>query len=45
MKKLLRLAVFVMCMATLLSLLGCNKNKYILDGPDMERDEWQEFTL
>lgn len=32
-------------MATLLSLLGCNKNKYILDGPDMERDVWQEFTL
>ena len=37
--------VIGMCMAFLLSLFRCNKDKYILDGPGMERELWQEFTI
>lgn len=44
-KQLFRLVVMVLCMAFLLSLFGCNKNNYILDGPDMERQVWSEFTI
>lgn len=44
-KRCFRWAVIGMCMAFLLSLFGCNKDKYILDGSDMERELWQEFTI
>lgn len=47
MKKFLRLAVLIMCMAWLLSLFGCGKKKtQMLDGPGMEYvPRWTEFTL
>lgn len=44
-KRCFRWVVIGMCMAFLLSLFGCNKDKYILDGSDMERELWQEFTI
>lgn len=45
-KQLFRWAVMGMCLAALLSLLGCNKNKFILDGPGMERVVgWKSFTI
>lgn len=44
MKKIFRLVVFIMCMAWLLSLFGCDKG-YPVDGPGMEREVWSEFTL
>ena len=44
-KHYFRWVVIGMCMAFLLSLFGCNKDKYILDGCDMERELWQEFTI
>ena len=44
-KRCFRWVVVGMCMAFLLSLFGCNKDKYILDGSDMERELWQEFTI
>ena len=44
-KRCLRWAVIGMCLAAFLSLFGCNKEKYILDGPGMERELWQEFTI
>lgn len=45
-KKCLRWTVILMCLATLLSLFGCNKDKYILDGPGMERVlGWKSFTI
>lgn len=40
-KKRFRWAVIGMCLAALLSLFGCHK----VDGPGMERDLWQEFTI
>lgn len=43
--KLKRLAVMVMLLAWLCALFGCNKDKYILDGPGMERQLFQEFTI
>ena len=42
-KKWFRWAVIGMCLAALLSLFGCDK--YIADGPGMERQLWQEFTI
>lgn len=47
MKKLLRLAVLIMCITWLLALFGCGKEKpHMLDGPGMEyTPEWTEFTL
>lgn len=47
MKKLLRLAVLIMCITWLLALFGCAKGKpQMLDGPGMEyTPEWTEFTL
>ena len=46
-KKISRLAVCFMCIAWLLSLFGCGKEKpHMLDGPDMEyKPQWTEFTL
>lgn len=44
MKKFFRLVVFMMCIAWLLSLLGCGKG-HLVDGPGMERGVWSEFTL
>ena len=44
-KPCFRWVVIGMCMAFLLSLFRCNKDKYILDGPGMERELWQEFTI
>ncbi len=46
-KKISRLAVFIMCIAWLLSLFGCGKGKpQILDGPGMEyQSPWTAFTL
>ena len=44
-KRCFRWVVIGMCMAFLLSLFGCNKDKFILDGSDMERELWQEFTI
>lgn len=44
--KLKRLAVMVMLLAWLCALFGCNKDKYILDGPGMVNDHpWQSFTV
>ena len=37
-----------MCISALLSLFGCRNKKnnpLILDGPDMEREVWREFTI
>lgn len=46
-KQCFRWMVIGMCMTFLLSLFGCNKDKYILDGPGthMERQLWSEFTI
>ena len=44
MKKHLRLVVFTMCIAALLSLFGCGK-RFMVDGPGMERELWSEFTI
>lgn len=44
MKKLFRLVVYIMCIAWLLSIVGCGKG-HLLDGSGMERAEWSEFTL
>ena len=44
MKKIKIWAVVIVCISLLLSLLGCKKPQ-ILDGPDMERKTWDEFTL
>ena len=44
--KKFRLAVIAVCISMLLSLFGCGKLKpFILDGPDMERTLWSEFTI
>ena len=46
MKRLCKTVVIAMCIFSFLSLFGCNKNKYIVDGPDMERKaEWISFTI
>ena len=42
-KKILRIVVLVMCLAWLLSALGCKG--LLVDGPGMERKIWSEFTL
>ena len=46
-KKLLRLAVLIMCISWLLTLLGCEKGKpQMLDGPGMEyQSPWTAFTI
>ena len=46
-KKMKRWAVFGMCIAWLLTLLGCGKEKpFMLDGPEMEyQSPWTAFTL
>ena len=43
MNKILRLVVFTVCIAWLLSLFGCGNGR--VDGPDMERKLWSEFTV
>ena len=46
MKKLLRLAVLIMCITWLFSLLGCSKGgPFVVDGPGMERKVWSAFTI
>ena len=46
MKRLcVRWVLIGMCLEALLSLFGCHKDNYILDGPGMERALWQEFTI
>ena len=46
MKKLLRLAVLIMCITWLLALFGCGKEKpHMLDDPGMERELWIAFTI
>ena len=46
-KKKAQWMVFVVCMAWLLTLLGCEKEKpHMLDGPGMEyQSPWTTFTL
>ena len=45
-KKTFRWMVMALCMAWLLALLGCGKEKpHMLDGPGMEREVWSEFTI
>ena len=46
-KKKIRWMVFAMCMAWLLTFLGCAKEKpHMLDGPGMEyQSPWRAFTL
>lgn len=47
MKKLLRLAVLIMCITWLLALFGCGKEKpFMLDGPGMAyQSPWTAFAL
>ena len=46
MKTFFRLVVFGLCLLNLFALFGCGKGKpFILDGPDMERTLWREFTI
>ena len=47
MKRLKRSVVFGMCIAWLLTLLGCGKEKpFMLDGPQMEyQSPWTAFTI
>ena len=44
MKVFFRLVVITLCFSWLMSLFGCGE-KYILDGPDMERLVCREFTI
>ena len=44
MKKIKALAVIIMCLLSLLSLFGCKK-PHVVDGPDMERKTWRQFTI
>ena len=43
MKKISRWVVFAVCIAWLMTLLGCRA--FMVDGPGMERQVWQEFTM
>ena len=47
MKLVKRLAVILLCIATLLSLLSCKiKDRFLLDGPGMENTHtWDSFTV
>ena len=44
MKTIKTWAVIIMCFSLLLSLFGCKK-PHVVDGPDMEKKTWDEFTL